>query len=98
MILTLATSAAAYALGALLPVRRPLWGFLAAAAILFCAQATIRTAAGFSGSTIEESLLLFNGSWASYIGFNLQLTLRAFALPLLVLSSVTIWRLRSKLG
>ena len=92
MLIPLATTAGALALGALLPTRWGVVGFLGAAALLFAMQAAVRTVSGFSDSTIEESLLLFNGSWASYIGFNLQLTYRAFALPLLGLAALLVWR------
>lgn len=92
MLLTLATTAAALALGALVPRHWGVLGFLAAAAALFLAQTVIRTASGFSDSTIEESLLLFNGSWTSYVGFNMQLTYRAFAVPVLALATVILHR------
>lgn len=93
MILTLSVIAAALAFGALMPLRWGLPGFLGAAASLFLAQAGLQSALGFEGSSIEESLLLFNGSWSAYLGFNLQITYRAFALPLMLLSALLVWRL-----
>ena len=76
-----------------LPLHSGVWGFLGAAVLLFSLQAGINFASGFAGSSIEESLLLFNGSWLSYLGFNLQITYRAFALPLLALAVPFIFRL-----
>ncbi len=91
--LLLGISALALSGGGLLPLRWDIWGFLGAAALLFALQAGINFASGFAGSSIEESLLLFNGSWLSYLGFNLQITYRAFALPLLALAVPFIFRL-----
>ncbi|GFE49918.1 hypothetical protein So717_16710 [Roseobacter cerasinus] len=93
MILTLAVSTAALAFGVLMPLRWGLPGFLNAAVTLFLAQFVLHSALGFEGSSIEESLLLFNGSWSAYLGFNAQITYRAFALPLLLLSAPLVWRL-----
>ncbi|MEL6465235.1 MAG: hypothetical protein AAFQ58_09725 [Pseudomonadota bacterium] len=87
------TTAAALVLGALLPLRRALLGFLAAAAFLFLIQAGIRTAMGFEGTSLSETMLLFNNSWPAYIGYNLQITFRSFALPLLALATALIFRL-----
>ncbi|WP_299143706.1 hypothetical protein [uncultured Tateyamaria sp.] len=83
----------ALALGVLTPVRWGVWGFVGAAAVLFLAQALTNTAMGFEGIPISESLLLFNDSYLSYVGFNLQITYRAFALPLLALATPFIFRL-----
>ena len=79
--------------GVFLPLRWSIWGFLAAAALLFALQTGINVASGFAGSSIEESLLLFNGSWLSCLGFHLHITYRAFALPLLALAVPFIFRL-----
>lgn len=91
--LLIAMTVAGVVLGAVIPTRWGIWGFVAAAALLFVAQVAINTATGFAGSSIEESLLLFNGSYLSYLGFNLQITYRAFALPLLALALPFIFRL-----
>jgi len=91
--MTPAITCAALVIGTLIPLRWGLSGFLGAAALLFLTQAGLHSAAGFEGTSIEESLLLFNGSWTSYIGFNLQITYRAFALPVLVLAAILIWRM-----
>lgn len=93
MILAGITCAALLA-GLLLPLRTGVIGFVAMAALLFLAMAGINTARGFEGTSIEESLLLFNNSWAAYIGFNAQITFRAFALPLLALAVPFIYRMR----
>lgn len=66
-----------------------MFGYLAAAAMLFILHFGINVASGFESSSIEESLLLFNGS---YLGFNSQITYRAFALPLLVLGAAMVLR------
>ena len=86
---------AALALGAalVLPLKWGLWGFFAAASAIFALQVGVNFVAGFAGASLEESLLLFNGSWASYFGYNLQITYRAFALPLLALAAPLIFRL-----
>ena len=92
-ILIFATVLAA-ALGLILPPRWGVWGFLAAVVLVFVTQAGINFARGFEGTSLEESLLLFNNSWGAYLGYNLQITYRAFALPLLVLSAITVFRVR----
>lgn len=91
--LLLGISALALLAGLFLPLHWGVWGFLGTAALLFALHAGINFASGFAGSSIEESLLLFNGSWLSYLGFNLQITYRAFALPLLALATPLIFRL-----
>ena len=90
--LLLFMTALAMCLGVVFPLRWGIFGFLAAAIILFALQAGINFFTGFEGTSIQESLLLFNGSWMSYLGFNLQITYRAFALPLLALSALIIYR------
>lgn len=92
MFLLITISVLAAIAGFLLPIRWGVVGFLAAVLLLFAVQTGINTAGGFAGSSIEESLLLFNGSWVSYVGFNLQITYRAFALPLLIMSTLSIYR------
>ncbi|MEM6373065.1 MAG: hypothetical protein AAF727_09850 [Pseudomonadota bacterium] len=92
MTLIFAITALAILAGAIMPVAWGTFGFVTAAAFLFALQAGINTALGFDGTSIEESLLLFNNDWTSYIGFNLQITYRAFALPLLALAAPLIWR------
>ncbi|MEM8577565.1 MAG: hypothetical protein AAGF60_06905 [Pseudomonadota bacterium] len=83
----------ALACGAVMPLRWGVFGFLGMAMLLFAVQTGINTATGFEGTPIAESLLLFNDDWAAYLGFNLQITYRAFAGPLLVLGGVLIFRL-----
>lgn len=94
MSLLVAITAAAIIVALILPVRWGVAGFAGAAALLFLVQAAISTASGFAGTSIEESLLLFNGSVLSYVGFNMQITYRAFALPLSALAIVFIYRQR----
>ena len=93
MILRACSCAAAVAMGLILPVRWGGWGFVGAAALLFFAQAGINTAMGFEGIPLSDSLLLFNDSYLSYVGFNLQITYRAFALPLLALAVPVLYRM-----
>lgn len=83
---------AALSLAWVMPLNWGLAGFLGAVALLFALQVALNTAVGFEGTSVSESLLLFNGSWLSYFGFNIQVTYRAFALPLLALATVMIWR------
>ncbi|WP_171208608.1 MULTISPECIES: hypothetical protein [unclassified Ruegeria] len=92
MILTLAITAVALVLGLILPLRWGVVGFLGAVAVLYLIQFGINTSRGFEGASWEETLILFEGSVVSYIGFNLQITARAFALPLLVLAVVVVGR------
>lgn len=94
MFLTLAITAAALALGWFIPVRWGVFGFLGAACVLFVLQVGIHTSMGFGGTSLEDSLLLFNGSYAAFVGFNVQITYRAFAFPLLALGVALIIRLR----
>ena len=91
--MTMAFSLAALILGLTIPTRWGVWGFASIAISLFLIQAALRASLGFAGSSIEESLLLFNGSWVSYIGFNLQITYRAFAAILLALALPFIFRI-----
>lgn len=93
MTLLIAITILALLLGAKLPLRWGVFGYLAAAALLFLIQAVINTATGFEGIPITDSLLLFNDSYAGYVGFNLQITYRAFAPPLLALAVPFIFRL-----
>ena len=93
MTLTLAITGLALVLGLIQPLRWGLLGFLGAVVVLFLTQFGVNTGSGFEGTTWEESLILFEGSLASYIGFNLQITARAFALPLFALAAVFVGRL-----
>ncbi|WP_422050665.1 hypothetical protein [Shimia sp.] len=86
-------SVAALVTGILLPLRWGVYGFVGGAAVLFLMQVGINSAGGFAGASFEESLLLFNGSYLSYFGFNLQISYRAFAAPLLALALPIIYRL-----
>lgn len=93
-----AISFAAALLGGLMPLRWGTPGFVVSAICLFLGQAALNTFSGFEGTTIEESLLLFGGSYVSYIGFNLQITYRAFAIPLVALTLPLIYRLSRAQG
>ena len=48
----------------------------------------------YEGTSLEESLLLFGGSYIGYIGWNIQITYRAFMFPLLALSVAFLYRLQ----
>lgn len=72
-------------------------GFLVSALVLFAIHVLFLTLSGFEGSSWEDSLLLFNGSAAAFIGFNAQVAYRALALPLFVLGLVSIWRIRGRM-
>lgn len=93
MILTIIITALAVAAAFVMPLRWGWTGYLGVAALLFTAQVAAHTGMGFDGTSIEESLLLFNGSWGAYLSFNLQITYRAFSLPLVALAVPLIWRL-----
>ena len=79
--------------GWFLPLRWGVLGFLGAALALFGVHFATLSAMGFEGEPLSESLLLFGGSWGAYLGFNVLVAYRAFALPLLVLAAVVIWRM-----
>ena len=93
IIIALAVSAAFVLGGIVLPTRWGVFGFIAAAIGIFFAQVGLNIGTGYGGSSIEDSLALFDGSWTSYIGFNLQITYRAFAPVLLALAAPFIFRL-----
>ncbi len=92
--LVYAISGFSLVLGLILPLRWGVIGFMGAVAVLFLTQFGVNAGGGFEGTSWEESLILFEGSVVSYLGFNLQITGRAFALPLLVLAVVVIGRFK----
>ncbi len=92
--LAYAISALALVLGLILPLGWGVFGFLGAVAVLFLTQFGVNAGSGFEGTSWDEMLILFEGSVVSYIGFNLQITVRAFALPLLVLAVVVVGRFK----
>ena len=91
-------SLVAFVLGIILPTRWGVFGFIAAAIGLFVAQVGINTSTGYGGSSIEDSLALFDDSLTSYIGFNLQITYRAFAPVLFALAVPFVFRLSRVAG
>ena len=93
MIVLAFTTLLALVLGLLLPKHWGVTGFVGATVFIFLFQVALNAGSGFAGSSIEDSLVFFNGSYASYIGFNLQITYRAFALPLIVLAIPIVFRL-----
>ncbi len=92
--LVYAISGFALVLGLIVPLRWGVIGFLGTVAVLFLTQFGVNASSGFDGTTWEESLILFEGSVVSFLGFNLQITGRAFALPLLVLAVVVVARFK----
>ncbi len=78
--------------GVFIPTRWGLIGYLGAAAALYLTFFAMLALRGFEGLPLEESLLLFEGSMIAYLGFNLQVAYRAFALPLLALSAIFVFR------
>ncbi len=76
----------------ILPLRWGVFGFLGATALLFSALFGFLSLRGFEGLPLEESLLLFEGSMAAYLGFNAQVAYRAFAIPALILAAMFIFR------
>ncbi len=93
MMLVAVSIVLALGLGAMMPLRWGVFGFIGSALVVFAVQAGLRMAMGFEGQSIEESLLLFNGSYGAYVGWNLQISYRAFALPALVLGAIYVFRL-----
>ncbi len=96
--LVYAISGFALVLGLILPLRWGVIGFLGAVALLFLTQFGVNASSGFEGTSWGESLILFEGSVVSYLGFNLQITGRAFALPLLVLAVVVVGRFSGRIN
>ncbi|WP_130408517.1 hypothetical protein [Thalassococcus sp. S3] len=97
MIVTLVLCVAAIGLGFAIAkptARRGVGIFLGAVSLLFAGSFGINAARGFEGLPLEESLLLFEGSLTAYLVFNAQLAYRDFALPLLLLASVTLLQMR----
>jgi len=90
---TIIIALSAFALGFVLPIRWGVFGFIGAAIGLFFLQAGINIGTGYGGIPIEDSLGLFGDSWASYTGFNLKITYRAFAPVLLALAAPFVFRL-----
>ncbi len=85
-------------LSLILPLRSGVFGFLSVVLGLFLIQFGVNAGSGFEGTSWEESLILFDGSVVSYIGFNLQITARAFALPLFALAAVFVGRLSRRVN
>ncbi len=96
--LVYAISGFALVLGLILPLRWGVIGFLGAVLVLFLTQFGVNASSGFEGTSWEESLILFESSVLSYLGFNLQITGRAFALPLLVLAVVVVGRFSGRIN
>ncbi len=92
--LVYAISGFSLVLGLILTLRWGVIGFMGAVAVLFLTQFGVNAGGGFEGTSWEESLILFESSVVSYLGFNLQITGRALALPLLVLAVVVIGRFK----
>ncbi len=93
MTLTIVSCSLALIVGLAIPRSWGASGYLAAVLVVFLSDFVIRSLSGFAGEDFEESLLLFGGSYAAYLGFNAQVAYRAFALPLLILSAVFVYRL-----
>lgn len=83
----------AFVLGIVMPLRWGVFGYFGFSLLFFVVMAAVKTSIGFGGPSINDSLALFNNSWASYIGFNIRVTYRAFALVILALSVPFIFRL-----
>ncbi|MEP5153775.1 hypothetical protein [Planktotalea sp.] len=93
MILLIGMTVLALVLGATVPLRWGVLGFAACALVVFAVSTGIGIASGFEGTSIEESLLLFGGSFSGYAGFKMLIAYRAFALPALALGAVMVFRL-----
>lgn len=91
--LTLAIVLAAFVLGIVMPIRWGVIGFVGFSLLFFILLAAVKMNDAFGFSSIENTLVLFNGSWESYIGFNVKLAYRAFASVLLAFSVPLIFRL-----
>jgi len=97
MTYVLITSAVALGLGLLMPLRWGLWGFAGATAVLFLMLTALNALTGYAGAPLSESLLLFDNSYLSYLGFNLQIGYRGFGLPLFLLAAPLVFRFQRSL-
>ncbi len=97
MMVVIGMTVLALIVGALLPLRWGVFGFAVGALAVFLVSFGIGLANGFEGTSIEESLLLFGGSFWGYAGFKMLVAYRAFALPALTLGAVLVVRL-SRVG
>lgn len=79
-------------LGLSMPLRWGLFGFLGGVCAAYFAMFAALSLRGFEGLPLSESLLLFEGSTVAYLSFNALVAYRAFALPLLLLAVVFIFR------
>lgn len=91
--LTIAIVLAACVLGIVMPIRWGVMGFVGFSLLFFILLGVVKMSDTFGFSSTEDNLILFNGSWVSYIGFNLQIAYRAFASVLLAFSIPFIFRL-----
>lgn len=96
MTLTIIVTLLALVAGFLLPLRWGVWGFLLATILLFLLQVGVHTLQGFEGTSWDESLLLFNGSALAFVGFNAQITYRAFMVPVIALAAMLIFRMQNR--
>jgi hypothetical protein len=94
MILLVGMVVLALILGAMVPLRWGVFGFAACALVVFAVSTVIGIASGFEGASIEESVLLFGGSFSGYAGFKMLIAYRAFALPALAVGAVMVFRLK----
>ena len=94
MFLISTVTVAGFLLGSTVPLSTRLWGYLACVVSLFgVLLVTNAFVLGFVGPGIADNLLYFDGSLGAYIGYNLQISYRAFAAPLLATTLPVIYRL-----
>jgi len=78
--------------GLVMPLRWGVLGFLGAALVLYLGMFSFLSLRGLEGLPLSESLLLFEGGIAAYLGCNLLVAYRALALPALILGPCAVFR------
>lgn len=91
--LTITIVLAACVLGIVMPIRWGVMGFVGFSLLFFILLAAAKMSDTFGFSSTEDTLVLFNGSWVSYLGFTVKLAYRAFASVLLAFCVPLIFRL-----
>ncbi|MGR3614495.1 MAG: hypothetical protein ACU0BB_00450 [Paracoccaceae bacterium] len=94
MIATFGVSLMAGLMGILMPLTWGSWGYLCLVALCYLALVPIMASVGTAGYSLEDGILLFEGSVVKYAGFVAEMAFRQLAFPLFILSTILIFRFR----